>query len=168
MKGIQSPYTYIGLIFSTFGCHEKDSDMFSIIFNHGDCDKLWYSIKPSGHTDLEKLVEEIAPQLVNKCNKNNLRHKRLMFPQSLLKKRGIPFTRVGRDSIIFRGTLNNFFFYIQIFYQVIQKPGEFIISMPGAYHFGFNLGFSKGEAINIGDKWWLMGPSTQFDLCVCR
>lgn len=109
MKGNQSPYTYIGMIFSTFGCHEKDSDMFSINFNHGDCDKLWYSIKPSGHADLEKLVEEIAPQLVNKCNKH-LRHQRLMFPPSLLKKRGIPFTRVGRDSIIFRGTLNIFFF----------------------------------------------------------
>lgn len=94
MKGIQSPYTYIGMVFSTFGCHVEDSDMFSINFNHGDSDKLWYSIKPSGHADLDKLVEEIAPQLVNDFTRH-IRHKRLMFPPSLLKYRGIPFTRVG-------------------------------------------------------------------------
>lgn len=93
MIGVQTPYTYIGMIFSTFGCHVEDSDLYSINFNHGDDDKLWYSIKPSGHEALEKLVDEIKPKLPDTCEKH-LRHKRLVFPPSLLKERNIPFTRV--------------------------------------------------------------------------
>lgn len=40
-------------------------------------------------------------------------------------------------------------------YRTDQKPGEFIITFPKAYHAGFSHGFNCGEAVNIVDIEWL-------------
>ncbi|KAK9160107.1 hypothetical protein Syun_006448 [Stephania yunnanensis] len=43
-------------------------------------------------------------------------------------------------------------------YKAVQKPGEFIVAFPRAYHAGFSHGFNCGEVVNfaIGD-WFPMG-----------
>ena len=38
---------------------------------------------------------------------------------------------------------------------MVQYPGEFIITMSGAYHTGFNWGFNIAEAVNFGSLAWL-------------
>ena len=42
--------------------------------------------------------------------------------------------------------------------RAVQKPGEFIVTFPRAYHAGFSHGFSIGEAVNFGTgDWFLFG-----------
>ena len=42
--------------------------------------------------------------------------------------------------------------------RTVQRPGEFVVTFPRAYHAGFSHGFSIGEAVNFatGD-WFLFG-----------
>jgi len=42
--------------------------------------------------------------------------------------------------------------------RTVQRPGEFVVTFPRAYHGGFSHGFSIGEAVNFatGD-WFLFG-----------
>jgi histone demethylase JARID1 len=37
----------------------------------------------------------------------------------------------------------------------VQRPGEFIITFPAAFHAGFSHGFNCGEAVNVADAHWL-------------
>ena len=39
--------------------------------------------------------------------------------------------------------------------KVTQRPGEFIITFPAAFHAGFSHGFNCGEAVNVADAHWL-------------
>ena len=42
--------------------------------------------------------------------------------------------------------------------RAVQKPGEFVVTFPRAYHGGFSHGFSIGEAVNFATRdWFLFG-----------
>jgi len=42
--------------------------------------------------------------------------------------------------------------------HLIQKPGEFVLALPAAYHCGFSHGFNVGEAVNLAtDAWFPWG-----------
>ena len=44
----------------------------------------------------------------------------------------------------------------------MQKPGEYILTMPGSYHAGFSTGLNIGEAVNFATKAWFdYGPKCQ-------
>jgi hypothetical protein len=34
-------------------------------------------------------------------------------------------------------------------------PGEFVLTLPGAYHSGFSTGLNIGEAVNFASRSWL-------------
>jgi len=40
-------------------------------------------------------------------------------------------------------------------YTALQKPGQFIITYPRAYHAGFNLGFNIAESVNFATEEWI-------------
>jgi jumonji domain-containing protein 2 len=49
----------------------------------------------------------------------------------------------------------------------IQRPGDAIITMPGAYHFGINLGFNVAEATNFAVPEWIP-KGKEARICMCR
>ena len=45
---------------------------------------------------------------------------------------------------------------------MVQNPGEFIVTMGGSYHAGFNWGFNLAEAVNFAlPKWLELLPCAQ-------
>lgn len=81
---------------------------------------------------LEHFVREHFQQAAAEC-KEYMRHKTMVISPYVLKK----------------NTYN-----LKI-HKMIQHPGEFIITMAGAYHTGFNWGFNVAEAVNFATVRWL-------------
>jgi histone demethylase JARID1 len=40
-------------------------------------------------------------------------------------------------------------------YKTLQQAGEYVLTLPGAYHAGFSMGLNIGEAVNFASKSWL-------------
>ncbi len=38
--------------------------------------------------------------------------------------------------------------------RVVQRPGDMVITAPGAFHFGYNTGWNVAEATNFANKLW--------------
>lgn len=51
-------------------------------------------------------------------------------------------------------------------FQLVQNPGEFVISFAKGYHSGFNCGLNCGEAVNFGSDKFLE-CFREFKLCDC-
>ena len=63
-----------------------------------------------------------------------MRHQELLISPTLLEQNGIPFTRM------------------------MQQPGEFVVTYPGAYHSGFNTGYNCAESCNFATQAWTLNP----------
>ena len=99
--------------------------------------KIWIVIPPKfGHL-LEKLVKELVLQNdalsleYEDCNDSPLRHKSFILSPELLKKHQIPFN------------------------VIVQHVNETVITLPYAYHGGFNIGFNLAQATNIATPSWI-------------
>ena len=123
LSGINVPWIYYGILFSTFCWHVEDLNMYSINYLHSGAPKIWYSIAPK---DKEKFT--------NYCkNKYSLKSlKSDYFSYSL-------FIHINPLEIIEAG--------IEVT-RTIQYPGELIVTLPQSYHMGFSTGINKAEAVN--------------------
>eukprot|EP00002_Diphylleia_rotans_P031472 TRINITY_DN6536_c1_g1_i2.p1 TRINITY_DN6536_c1_g1~~TRINITY_DN6536_c1_g1_i2.p1 ORF type:complete len:495 (-),score=104.48 TRINITY_DN6536_c1_g1_i2:227-1711(-) len=142
IPGVNSPYLYVGAHLTSFGWHVEDMDLYSINYLHCGLPKFWYSISPDDGPDFEQLAKSEFPELAQAC-KAFLRHKTVVLSPQHLKSRGIPYC------------------------TLVQGPGEFVITMPYAYHSGFNFGFNIAEAVNFMTKRWVpFGRKAA--LCTCH
>lgn len=87
---------------------------------------------PSEGPKLEAFARHQFPEYFARC-KEYLRHKNIMIsPQVLLQH--IPDLKI---------------------HKIIHHPGEFVITLGGSYHAGFNWGFNVAEAVNFATPAWL-------------
>lgn len=130
---------------------------------------LRYFIHNDDRAEFEKLTKRLCKKI--KCS-FYLRHKTLLIPPSVLKKNKIRFARVGYFSkklfkLLFHFIFSFFNIFLHFFKKFIQRPGQFIITLPGAYHSGFNFGINEAEAINFGCDTWLE-HFPKFKTCNCK
>ncbi|XP_016488566.2 lysine-specific demethylase JMJ13 [Nicotiana tabacum] len=140
IPGVTEPMLYIGMLFSMFAWHVEDHYLYSINYQHCGAAKTWYGIPGHAALDFEKVVREhvYTNDILSADGEDGafdvLLGKTTLFPPNILSEHGVPV------------------------YKAVQKPGEFVVTFPRAYHAGFSHGFNCGEAVNFatGD-WFSMG-----------
>jgi hypothetical protein len=122
--------------------HTEDMNLLSINYLHAGAPKYWYAIPPEHSRRFESLANSHFAHAARDCSEY-LRHKQNLLSPTILQKAGIPFE-------------------VQI-----QRPGDAIVTCPGSYHFGVNLGFNVAEATNFGIPAWIpIGREAK--ICMCR
>ncbi|KAL3817910.1 hypothetical protein ACJIZ3_003815 [Penstemon smallii] len=140
IPGVTEPMLYIGMLFSMFAWHVEDHYLYSINYHHCGAAKTWYGIPGHAALDFEKVVREHVynRDILSSDGEDGafdvLLGKTTLFPPNILLEHNVPV------------------------YKAVQKPGEYVITFPRAYHAGFSHGFNCGEAVNfaIGD-WFPLG-----------
>ncbi|XP_054810000.1 lysine-specific demethylase JMJ13 [Prosopis cineraria] len=140
IPGVTEPMLYIGMLFSMFAWHVEDHFLYSINYHHCGASKTWYGIPGHAALEFERVVREhvYTNDILSSEGEDGafdvLLGKTTLFPPNILLEHEVPV------------------------YKAVQRPGEFIVTFPGAYHSGFSHGFNCGEAVNfaIGD-WFPLG-----------
>ncbi|XP_022963867.1 lysine-specific demethylase JMJ706-like isoform X2 [Cucurbita moschata] len=140
IPGVTEPMLYIGMLFSIFAWHVEDHFLYSINYHHCGASKTWYCIPGDAALRFEGVVREnVYKDDILSANSEDgafdiLSGKTTLFPPNILLEHGVPV------------------------YKAVQKPGEFIITFPRAYHAGFSHGFNCGEAVNFAvSNWFPLG-----------
>lgn len=55
MPGINRPFTYYAMSFTSFGMHHEDSNVGSINIHHGGATRVWYTVPSSNSEKLEQV-----------------------------------------------------------------------------------------------------------------
>lgn len=122
---VQSSYVIVGMQNTWFCAHKEDHDMASMNILLEGAPKIWYILPQTEAAKFENLFNELLGKLKRRLCPTVLRHKCFIIPPWILAKNGIKFTKH------------------------IQRPGEVMLTMYGAYHFGFIAGLNVCEAANI-------------------
>ncbi|KAG6850616.1 hypothetical protein H0H93_010808 [Arthromyces matolae] len=130
ISGMTVPWTYVGMAFSTFCWHNEDHYTYSINFMHWGETKTWYGIPGEDAEKFEAAIKCEAPDLFEAQPDLLFQLVTLMNPKRV--------TDAG----------------VRVF-ACNQRPGEFVITFPKAYHAGFNHGFNFNEAVNFALPDWL-------------
>ena len=142
VPGVNTSYLYVGMWRATFAWHTEDMELYSINYIHFGEPKAWYVIPPESRGLFEDCVNGLYPTERLQC-KEFMRHKRCLISPKLLQAHGIPY------------------------HKVIHYSGEFMITFPGAYHAGFNLGYNIAESTNFAIEPWI-AHGKKAKTCECR
>jgi hypothetical protein len=129
-NGLNVPWLYMGMLFSTFAWHNEDNYLYSINYSHYGSTKVWYGVPGDKAGKFEQCIGKMKAQRV-KEEKDVLQKLVLMTGPTTLGAADVPLVRVN------------------------QNPGEFVVTFPQAYHGGFSLGFNCGEAVNFALPDWI-------------
>ncbi len=130
INGVNVPWLYIGMLFSSFCWHNEDNYLYSINYSHFGEAKQWYGV-PGAHA---KRFEQVTKNFLLESFKDTpdlLHHMTTQISPSLLARHGIPVC------------------------QTIQSAKSFVVTFPKAFHAGFSYGFNCGEAVNFATPDWL-------------
>lgn len=86
VRGVTTPYCYVGSWKALFCWHKEDLDLAAINYLHEGAPKYWYTIPASQSHILEAHAKSLFPEHFGRCSEH-LRHKTtLISPQVLLRK----------------------------------------------------------------------------------
>lgn len=130
ITGVMVPWLYVGSCMSAFCWHVEDHALYSVNYLHMGCPKVWYGVPADATLALEEAMRDALPHLFD-GNPGLLHQLVTTLSPMELKKRGVPV------------------------YRVLHEAGSFVITMPDAYHAGFNSGFNCAEAVNFAAPGWI-------------
>ncbi|KAI5054909.1 hypothetical protein GOP47_0030054 [Adiantum capillus-veneris] len=139
ISGVLVPWLYVGMCLSSFCWHVEDHHFYSLNYMHFGSPKVWYGVPGNAAQKLEDAMKKHLPALFEE--QPDLLHKLVtQLSPSVLKAEGVPV------------------------YRAVQKPGEFVVTFPRAYHAGFNCGFNCAEAVNVAPIDWLPAGQNAVEL----
>ncbi|XP_043210482.1 lysine-specific demethylase lid-like [Amphibalanus amphitrite] len=130
ISGMKVPWMYVGMCFSTFCWHNEDHWSYSINYLHWGEPKTWYGVSGLRAQQFEEAMKSAAPELF-KAQPDLLHQLVTTMNPNVLMAAGVPIFRTD------------------------QHAGEFVVTLPRAYHTGFNQGFNFAEAVNFAPPDWL-------------
>ncbi len=130
VKGVTIPWLYMGMLFSTFAWHNEDNFMYSINYLHRGAPKQWYGIPGSKDKKFEDVGKQHLHELLN-IDPSLWFNITTMLSPDILRRSKVPVT------------------------QLLQEPGDFVVTYPKSYHAGLSYGFNMGEAVNFALPEWI-------------
>jgi hypothetical protein len=130
ISGINAPWLYTGMLFSSFCWHYEDVMMYSINYMHHGEGKMWYAIPSQDRHKFERITKDKLAILFDE-DPNILLNITAMISPHYLAENGVTV------------------------YKTEQRPGEFILTFPESYHAGWSTGFNVAEAVNLVMKSWI-------------
>jgi len=118
ISGMTVPWIYVGMLFSAFCWHNEDHYTYSVNYQFWGETKTWYGIPGDGAEKFEAAMRREAPELFERQPSLLYQLVTIMNP-GRLRDEGVPV------------------------YACDQRPNEFVITFPKAYHCGFNHGVSS-------------------------
>lgn len=140
--GIHDSMLYISHAGSTFALHTEDIDLHSISYLHSGAAKVWYVVEPSEYTKVVQLLRNKFPDQLSECACFE-RHKFILPTPKFFNDNGIKFKKI------------------------VQEPGEYVITVSRAFHWGYNRGNSIAEASNFGSPGWITNGNDS-TCCKCK
>lgn len=98
MPGVNTPYVYYSMPFTSFALHHEDSNVASISIHHEGAAKTWYSVPSSNAMKLEEVVRHWTPKSIY-CD-TFIKHKTVLIPPEILRENNIDFAVVNIHSNI--------------------------------------------------------------------
>ncbi|KAG0168879.1 hypothetical protein DFQ30_004217 [Apophysomyces sp. BC1015] len=130
ISGMMVPWLYVGMCFSAFCWHNEDHYTYSVNYMHWGETKTWYGVPGADTAKFEDTMKRAVPELFEQQPDLLFQLVTMLSPGRLLKEK----VRV---------------------YAVDQRPGQFVVTFPKAYHSGFNHGFNFCEAVNFAPLEWI-------------
>ncbi|KAL1409908.1 hypothetical protein Q8F55_003907 [Vanrija albida] len=130
ISGMTVPWIYVGMLFSTFCWHNEDHYTYSVNYMFWGETKTWYGVPGADAHKLEAAMKSEAPELFEQQPALLYQLVTMMNP-GRLRQEGVDV------------------------FACDQRPNEFVITFPKAYHCGFNHGLNFNEAVNFALPDWL-------------
>ena len=121
ISGMTIPWIYVGMLFSTFCWHNEDHYTYSVNYMHWGETKTWYGIPGHDAGKFEDAMRSEAPELFEQQPALLYQLVTMMNP-GRLKEAGVDV------------------------FACDQRPNEFVITFPKAFHCGFNHGVSPAQS----------------------
>ncbi|CAG8461246.1 8655_t:CDS:2 [Acaulospora morrowiae] len=139
IPGMMLPWVYVGMAFSAFCWHVEDHYTYSINFMHLGETKTWYGIPSSNAHKFETAAKKLLPELFQHQPDLLTQLTTILNPEKL-RQEGVEVCAID------------------------QRPNQFVITFPQAYHAGFNHGLNCNEAVNFALPDWVKfgGESIKF------
>ncbi|KAF9960067.1 hypothetical protein BGZ72_008025 [Mortierella alpina] len=129
ISGMMVPWLYVGMCFSTFCWHNEDHYTYSINYMHWGETKTWYGVPASDAIKFEETMRQSVPELFEQQPDLLFQLVTMLSPGRLVEN-GVKVLALD------------------------QRPGQFVVTFPQAYHAGFNHGFNFAEAVNFAPSDW--------------
>ena len=130
VAGVTAPWLYVGGFFGAFCWHTEDMWMYSCNHLHEGAPKSWYVVAAEHAAGFERAARSLLATTLRE-HPDLLEQLVTMVAPSDLVAQGVPV------------------------YRITQRPGEFVVTFPRAYHAGFSHGFNVAEAVNFATPDWL-------------
>eukprot|EP00802_Teleaulax_amphioxeia_P007131 Tamp_07137.p1 GENE.Tamp_07137~~Tamp_07137.p1 ORF type:complete len:555 (+),score=69.93 Tamp_07137:323-1987(+) len=130
VDGVTHATLFVGMWRSTFAWHTEDYDLHALNFHHMGEPKVWYGVPGASKQRFQAMCAQRFPGEEQLCPEF-VRHKNLLVAPAIAKEHAIPV------------------------FRCVQRPGEFVMTMPAAFHCGFNCGFNCAEACNFALSSWV-------------